>query len=286
MEKRKGGFVCMKTSITVQERLKDLRVERRLSLDELAERTGISRAALGNYENDDFREISHGNIVALAKFYGVTTDYLLCVSEDRDAENSDMDISDLHLSGDAMDMLKSNRFNNRLLSEIITHDAFVKFIADAEIYVDGIATMRIKDLNTLVEEAEKLVLQKYGADEDDRYLDTLEVARINEDDYFCHLTHASMDSILRDIRKSHEKDFESEPDRDTTGQKMMEEMRRQLASSGNDPAEFFSRVICTGLEIDYDKLPAEQKKSLHQLAKRSPQIKKYRQARKHKYGDR
>ena len=38
----------MKSGITIQERLKDLRVERHLKLDELAELTGISKSALGN----------------------------------------------------------------------------------------------------------------------------------------------------------------------------------------------------------------------------------------------
>ena len=40
----------MKTRISVQERLKDLRVERGLNLEELAQETGISKSALGSYE--------------------------------------------------------------------------------------------------------------------------------------------------------------------------------------------------------------------------------------------
>ena len=41
--------VSMKTRISVQERLKDLRVERGLNLEELAHETGISKSALGSY---------------------------------------------------------------------------------------------------------------------------------------------------------------------------------------------------------------------------------------------
>ena len=37
----------MKYKLSIQEKLKDLRVERGLSLQELAEQTGLSRAALG-----------------------------------------------------------------------------------------------------------------------------------------------------------------------------------------------------------------------------------------------
>lgn len=41
----------------------------------------------------------------------------------------------------------SGRFNNRLLCEVIKHPDFVKLMTDTEIYVDGIATMQIKNMN-------------------------------------------------------------------------------------------------------------------------------------------
>ena len=39
----------MNPKLTIQEKLKDLRVERRLTLEQLAEETGISKSALGKY---------------------------------------------------------------------------------------------------------------------------------------------------------------------------------------------------------------------------------------------
>lgn len=68
-------------ALSIQERLKDLRVERRLTLEQLAEQTGISKSALGSYEADDYKDISHHAINKLAYFYGVTTDYLLARTE-------------------------------------------------------------------------------------------------------------------------------------------------------------------------------------------------------------
>ena len=64
-------------SLSIQERLKDLRVERGLTLGQLAEQTGLSKSALGSYETEDFKDISHYALIRLAKFYGVTADYLL-----------------------------------------------------------------------------------------------------------------------------------------------------------------------------------------------------------------
>ena len=86
----------MKTRVSVQERLKDLRVERGLKLEELAEQTGISKSALGSYENDDYKEINHGSLLKLADFYQVSVDYLLGLTDNR--EYLDTPLAELHLT--------------------------------------------------------------------------------------------------------------------------------------------------------------------------------------------
>ncbi len=68
-------------ALTVLERLKDLRVECGLTLEQLAEQTNLSKSALGSYEADSFKDISHYALIKLTKFYSVTTDYLLGLSE-------------------------------------------------------------------------------------------------------------------------------------------------------------------------------------------------------------
>lgn len=138
----------MKQGTTIQERLKDLRTERHLKLEELAA-TEISRSALGSYENDELKEISHKSLVALADFYGVSTDYLLCRTENRN--HSGTELTELHLSDDMVELLKSGCINNRLLCEITTHEDFVTLMADTEIYVDGIATMHFQNFNSFLE---------------------------------------------------------------------------------------------------------------------------------------
>ncbi len=72
----------MYTKLSIPERLKDLRVvDKHLTLEQLAEQTGLSKSALGKYESDDYKDISPFAIATLAKFYGVSTDYLMGVSE-------------------------------------------------------------------------------------------------------------------------------------------------------------------------------------------------------------
>ena len=42
-------------ALSIQERIKDLHVEYKLTLEQLAEQTGLSKSALGSYENDKFK---------------------------------------------------------------------------------------------------------------------------------------------------------------------------------------------------------------------------------------
>ena len=86
----------MQMKLTIQERLKDLRVERGLTLEQLAEQTGLSKSALGKYEADDFKDISPFSIVTLAKFYGVSTDYLLGMTETKNHPDTELDALHLH----------------------------------------------------------------------------------------------------------------------------------------------------------------------------------------------
>ena len=97
------GRVVVNTKLTTQEKLKDLRVERHLTLEQLAQESGISKSALGKYESDDFKDISPFSIVTLAKFYGVSTDYLLGLTETKNHSNTDL--HDLHLSDEMIDLL-------------------------------------------------------------------------------------------------------------------------------------------------------------------------------------
>ena len=194
----------MNIKLTIPERLKDLRTERGLTLEQLSEATGISRAALGKYEADDFKDISPFSIAALAKFYGVSADYLMGLTETKNHPNTELEA--LHLGDGAIEVLKDGQFNHRLLSELICHKDFQRFMLDAEIYVDRIADMRVNDMNAVLEAVRQMALIKNGGEENDLHLRTLEVAQIREDEYFGSLIADDLKGILRDIRSEHRPD--------------------------------------------------------------------------------
>ena len=105
--------------LSVPERLKDLRVERGLTLEQLAEQTHLSKSALGSYEGDNFKDISHYALIQLAKFYEVSVDYLLCRSHTKNHPNADL--ADLHLSDDMIEFLKSGLVDNVKQAAIFLH---------------------------------------------------------------------------------------------------------------------------------------------------------------------
>ena len=195
----------MQQTLTIQEKLKDLRViEKKMTLKQVAEQTGISVSSLSNYESNDFKDISPFAIVTLAKFYGVSTDYLLGLTESRN--HPDAEMASLHLSDGALEVLRSGTINHRLLNEWITHEKFRLLMYDMEIFVDRIADMRIQNMNAVMEATRQQIIQKYHPDTEDVYTRTLELVQINELDYFSRIVHDDMDVILRDLREAHRKD--------------------------------------------------------------------------------
>ena len=259
----------MQPKLTIQERLKDLRVERSLTLEQLSAETGISKSALGKYEADDFKDISPFSMVKLAKFYGVSTDYLLGLTEQKNHPNTELEA--LHLGDDAIEVLRTGKFNHRLLSELICHKDFQRFMLDTEIYVDRIADMRVNDMNAVLEAVRQMTLMKNGGEENDLHLRTLEVAQIREDEYFGSLIAGDLKDILRDIRSEHR------PDTMTADEtSLVATVQGQLQDAMNfegSVEEKKAKALLATLGIDYDAITMEQFVNLIEVLKLSKHLK-------------
>ena len=263
----------MQTKLTMAERLKDLRVsDKKLTLEELAEQTGLSKSALGNYEKDGSTEISPYAMVTLAKFYGVSTDYLLGLTENKNHSNTAL--AELHLSDSAVDVLRGGRLNARLLSEIICHPDFRRFLIDMEICVDRIADMRLKDMNLLLDWTRQKVMNKYHPEKDDLSLRTLELAKINDEMFYSHVLHSDLDAIVKDIRTVHEPDITTADDQteaEATAQDMALLLAEALDYEGTtDEKRAF--LVCRTLDIKYDRLSDEEKAVFARVCKKSPKL--------------
>ncbi len=258
----------MEVKLTIQEKLKDLRLERKLTLEELAAATGLSHSALGSYEVE-YKDISHNAIATLAQFYGVSADYILGLTENRNHPYTEL--NELHLNDQMVSLLKEGKINTRLLCELATHEDFPKLLADIEIYVDRIASMQIDTLNATVDVARQEILNKYQQDEDDIYLKTLSAAHVEEDEYFSHRIHSDIDGIIRDLREAHTTDLSSAPET-TVAEDIRKELEAAAEFSGSDQ-ERQARIFCSQLGINYDNLYPEEFAALVNILKKSKFLK-------------
>ena len=99
---------------------------------------------------------------------------------------------------------------------------------------------------------------------------TLSAAQVSEEDFFCHVTHKTWDSIIKDIRKNHEQDIDSIPEDDTA--LSLQKIRQIMISSGNNMDKFIE-IFCNSFQLKYKRLSEDEKELLRKLFKKSPIIK-------------
>ena len=118
----------------------------------------------------------------------------------------------------------------------------------SEIYVDGLATMNIQNINELLNSITMEIIQKYNPDPNDLHLNTLKQSCINEDEYFFHTIHNDLDIILRTIRENHQFDIDSAPIEPTSSASEIMKRFLQAMKTTNNPSEAYwlcsSAIYC------------------------------------------
>ena len=255
--------------LSIQERLKDLRVERGLTLEQLAEETHLSKSALGSYEGDKFKDISHYALIQLAKFYEVSVDYLLCRSETKNHPNADL--ADLRLSDDMIALLKNKLVDNSLLCELATHPDFPRLMAELEIYVNGIATKQVQGANAIVDTMSAAIMKRYNPGMTDPQLRQLITAHIDEDSFCRYVIQQDINKIALDLREAHKNDFFSVPEDNPL--KGFLQAADEATSEDSDPEQASLAFICKRLKLNLKKLSEDEKKWLKKIAEKSDLLK-------------
>lgn len=105
-----------------RERIQDLLRERGMSQAELAEKIGLSESSLSRYLSGQTDKLSADNIVAIARVFEVTTDFLLCLTDIPFTTN--YDIAKLGLSVKAAEKLLRRKVNPETVSQLIETQGF------------------------------------------------------------------------------------------------------------------------------------------------------------------
>lgn len=126
--------------------------------------------------------------------------------------------------------------------------------------------LRFNDLNTSLEDLRTKIINENPDISDDHILRTLKASQIQEDDFFCHITHKTWDLILKDIRQNHKNDIKSISGTDTT-YKLIREIQETMQISGNkiDP---YIMAFCKAFGLNYKKLSENEINILRKLFKK------------------
>ena len=202
----------MRTHLSIGEKLKDLRTEKKLTLLQLEKETGISKSVLAGYEKIDDsnnQTIDNFALAKLASYYNVSADFLLGLTDNLNEAHTP--IEELHLTDEAIEILKSGDINPYLLSEMIIHPKFITLMEYIEIYIHGIATFQFNLLNAQVEimRANIEAMRKKNKSKKDFYEKATERAFIGESDFFSYQTHRELLHILKDLRQKHREESEN-----------------------------------------------------------------------------
>ena len=243
----------MMTKLLPEERIKDLRVERRLTGKDLCELIGVPESTYNGYERGN--EIPHSVVLKLAEFYGVTTDYLLGVSENRNPANADL--TDLHLQDKTIELLKSEKLNNRLICEMIEHEEFPKFLVDAEIYIDRWMENYIRILDFVLLQFREQFTENCGTVIDPAVIDEqLQNFRGSDDDYFAQNVADHIFKIVYDIKEAHRKDITTSPH--TSVGDLLCNVGAVVQTMMEPTAESIYEAVCGQYGIDDKRMSGEQ----------------------------
>lgn len=190
---------------TINYRIKDLRNpysgEKTYQKD-IERDLDIPASTLSGYEKPGAM-VPHDAVLKLAEYFNVSADYLLGITDCPDSVNTP--ISQLHLSDKAIERITSKKINPVLLSEMIENDAFVQFMTDAEVYVNGyVEEYTAQHYHSLQQNRDRV--RKIHGDIHDQYIDTLDHSIELHQEFMGEILKKDMISVLEKIKNKHSED--------------------------------------------------------------------------------
>ena len=90
------------------EKLKSLRIEKKLTQKQIADRIGLAISAVSSYESGT-RYPSYDVLVKLARIFHVSTDYLLGMTNIRNIDVTGLSDNEIELVSQLVDMLRNKK---------------------------------------------------------------------------------------------------------------------------------------------------------------------------------
>ena len=121
----------------LRDRIRDLMKERGVNQIMLAQKAGITESTLSRFLSGSVSKLSDENIVAIARYFNVSTDFLLGLASIPDRTN--FDISELGLSVGAAKTLFASKTSAAAVNALLEHESFPALAQMILQYIDGTA---------------------------------------------------------------------------------------------------------------------------------------------------
>ena len=119
---------------TIGERLTDLCTAAGITVKELSEKTGLEYSTLSRIKNDKNQKVAHEVVLKLARFFNVSADFLLGLTDIPDKKNYTAE--ELGLSADAAKNLYTGAVDNRVADLLLSSPEFATLTAMLADYFD------------------------------------------------------------------------------------------------------------------------------------------------------
>lgn len=116
-----------------------------------------------------------------------------------------------------------------------------------------------------------MLLAKQTAGQNDLYLRTLELAQVQEEEYFGHIVAEDLNRMLRDIRDVHKVD-RTTADQSSVAVETQAQLQEVMSFEGS-AEEKKARFFLANLGIDYDAITKEQFVTVIEVLKLSKHMK-------------
>lgn len=94
--------------VNMGEKLKSLRIEKKLTQKQVADRIGLAISAVSSYESGT-RYPSYDVLVKLARIFHVSTDYLLGITNTRNIDVTGLSDNEIELVSQLVDTLRNKK---------------------------------------------------------------------------------------------------------------------------------------------------------------------------------
>ena len=141
-----------------RQRIQDLIKNRKITQAELAERVGLSSSTLSRYLQGRTTNLGDGFIIRIAKYFDVSTDFLLGETDIPDRKN--YDIAELGLSAETAKLLYTGKVDASVLNQLVEHPRFPQLLLLLARYRDETMIAGINAMNQILTFIRSLTLDQ------------------------------------------------------------------------------------------------------------------------------